>query len=45
MEKYRQAFMTRLHFVEFKKEYDGETEFPYDAVDLAIYLKIMLKKE
>ena len=42
IESHRKAFMTRLNFVEFPVEHDGETEFPYDAADVAHYLYDLL---
>ena len=40
-EGHRLAFMSRIEFFELTVTHNGEKEFPYDALDLAYYLKYL----
>ena len=37
--------MSRMEFFEMTVSYDGEGEFPYDALDLAFYLKFLIDEQ
>ena len=44
-EEDRMAFKTRINYVFLEETHDGNLDFPYDAVDLALYLQYMVDKD
>ena len=43
-ERDRQAVRNRMHFYEFTEVHDGTEKFPYEAIDLAYFIKNEIDK-